>query len=74
LEHRLASHTIPNLDGGKVDVIVALEARGFLLGPIIASRLKVAFVPARKRGKLPGKCDFAEYDKEYGKVNSSLLF
>lgn len=49
-------------------MIVSLDARGFLLGPIIASRLGVAFVPARKRGKLPGECVSAEYEKEYGKV------
>jgi len=63
----LTSHTIPNLEGNKIDVVVALDARGFLLGPIIASRLKAAFVPVRKIGKLPGECFSAEYEKEYGK-------
>ncbi|KAF9651107.1 adenine phosphoribosyltransferase [Thelephora ganbajun] len=67
LLYRLTSHTIPSLQGGKIDVIVGLDARGFLLGPIIASRLKAAFVPVRKRGKLPGECVSAEYEKEYGK-------
>lgn len=66
----LTSHTIPRLEGGKIDVVVALDARGFLLGPIIASRLKAAFVPVRKIGKLPGECFSAEYEKEYGKVSS----
>jgi len=66
----LSSHTMPSLQGGKIDVIVALDARGFLLGPIIASRLKAAFVPVRKVGKLPGECVSAEYKKEYGKVKS----
>ena len=69
LDH-LSSHTIPNLKDEKIDVIVALDARGFLLGPIIASRLKAAFVPVRKIGKLPGECISAEYEKEYGKVKS----
>lgn len=69
LDH-LSSHTIPSLQDGKIDVIVALDARGFLLGPIIASRLKAAFVPVRKIGKLPGECVSAEYEKEYGKVMS----
>lgn len=36
----------------KVDVIVGLDARGFLLGPILAMRLKAAFVPIRKKGKV----------------------
>jgi len=53
----------------KVDVIVGLDARGFLLGPIIALRLGVAFVPVRKAGKLPGQCISASYEKEYGMVN-----
>jgi adenine phosphoribosyltransferase len=54
--------------GKKIDVVVGLDARGFLLGPIIALRLGAAFVPVRKRGKLPGKCTSAEYAKEYGTV------
>jgi adenine phosphoribosyltransferase len=69
LDH-LSSHTIPSLQGGKIDVIVALDARGFLLGPIVASRLKAAFAPVRKIGKLPGECVSAEFEKEYGKVKS----
>jgi adenine phosphoribosyltransferase len=73
LDH-LTSHTIPSLEGGKIDVVVGLDARGFLLGPIIASRLKAAFVPVRKIGKLPGECVDAEYQKEYGKVMSSSKY
>jgi len=65
--HHLTSHTIPNLPNGKIDVIVALDARGFLFGPIIALKLGAAFVPIRKKGKLPGECHSAEYVKEYGK-------
>ncbi|QRV91089.1 adenine phosphoribosyltransferase [Ceratobasidium sp. AG-Ba] len=49
-----------------IDTIVGLDARGFLLGPIIALRLNAAFVPVRKKGKLPGKCTTAVYEKEYG--------
>ncbi|XP_076449901.1 adenine phosphoribosyltransferase-like [Babylonia areolata] len=51
----------------KVEVIVGLESRGFLFGPIMAQRLKVAFVPVRKAGKLPGECCSVEYSLEYGK-------
>ncbi len=51
-----------------VDVIVGLDSRGFLLGPILATRLGCAFVPIRKGGKLPGQCQRVEYSKEYGKV------
>lgn len=69
LVHRLTSHTIPNSSSKKIDVVVGLDARGFLLGPIIALRLGAAFVPVRKQGKLPGKCVSASYEKEYGTVS-----
>ena len=51
---------------GKPDVVVGLDARGFLFGPSLALRLGASFVPVRKRGKLPGPCETAEYIKEYG--------
>ena len=52
---------------GKPDVIVGLDARGFLFGPGLALRLGVPFAAVRKQGKLPGPCVTAEYVKEYGK-------
>jgi adenine phosphoribosyltransferase len=55
---------------GKIDVIVGIEARGFILGPVIAYKLGVGFVPARKRGKLPHVKISAEYTLEY---NSEFL-
>ncbi|KAF7331979.1 Adenine phosphoribosyltransferase [Mycena kentingensis (nom. inval.)] len=66
LVHHLTSHTIPASPSKKIDVVVGLDARGFLLGPIIALRLGAAFVPVRKKGKLPGHCVTATYEKEYG--------
>lgn len=50
----------------KPDVIVGLEARGFLFGPSLALALGAAFVPVRKKGKLPGPTETASYKKEYG--------
>ncbi|KAL8418507.1 hypothetical protein RB594_001919 [Gaeumannomyces avenae] len=50
----------------KPDVVVGLDARGFLFGPSLALRLDAAFVPVRKKGKLPGPCVTAAYEKEYG--------
>ncbi|KAJ6015784.1 Adenine phosphoribosyl transferase [Penicillium herquei] len=52
--------------GQKPDVIVGLEARGFLIGPSLALRLGAGFVPVRKQGKLPGPCMTQAYEKEYG--------
>ena len=50
----------------KPDIIVGLEARGFLFGPSLALRLGAGFVPIRKKGKLPGPVETASYKKEYG--------
>ena len=70
--HHITSHTIPKSDTKRIDVVVGLDARGFLLGPIIALRLGAAFVPVRKKGKLPGQCATAEYIKEYGTVCTNV--
>lgn len=69
LMYHLTSKTIPALPSKKIDVVVGLDARGFLLGPLIALRLGASFVPVRKQGKLPGKTATAEYVKEYGTVS-----
>jgi adenine phosphoribosyltransferase len=50
----------------KPDVVVGLDARGFLFGPSLALRLGASFVPVRKKGKMPGPCVTAAYEKEYG--------
>lgn len=50
----------------QVDLIASPEARGFIIGAPLAYELGVGFVPARKRGKLPGKTIKANYELEYG--------
>jgi adenine phosphoribosyltransferase len=50
----------------QVDLVVAAEARGFILGGALARELGIGFVPARKRGKLPWDTVSAEYVLEYG--------
>ncbi|KAF2496775.1 adenine phosphoribosyltransferase [Lophium mytilinum] len=50
----------------KPDVVVGLDARGFLFGPSLAMRIGAGFAPVRKQGKLPGPCITASYEKEYG--------
>jgi adenine phosphoribosyltransferase len=49
-----------------IDLVVAAEARGFILGGALAKELGAGFVPARKRGKLPWDTVSAEYILEYG--------
>jgi adenine phosphoribosyltransferase len=46
--------------------IVAIESRGFIFGAALADRLKIAFSPVRKLGKLPYKTQKIEYALEYG--------
>lgn len=51
----------------KIDKVVAIEARGFILGSAIAYKLGSGIVPVRKKGKLPYKTNSIEYELEYGK-------
>ena len=50
----------------KPDVVVGIEARGFIFGAPLAIALGVCFVPLRKLGKLPGERVTEEYALEYG--------
>jgi adenine phosphoribosyltransferase len=54
--------------GLRIDKVVGLEARGFILGGAIAHQLTVGFVPIRKKGKLPGTTISQEYTLEYGEA------
>src|SRR3546814_650279 len=52
--------------GTRIDKVVGIEARGFILGGALAHQLSIGFVPVRKRGKLPYKTLAQEYQLEYG--------
>ena len=54
--------------GARIDKVVGLEARGFILGGAIAHQLTVGFVPIRKKGKLPGQTIAQAYKLEYGEA------
>ncbi len=54
--------------GMRIDKVVGLEARGFILGGAIAHQLSVGFVPVRKKGKLPGTTISQDYKLEYGEA------
>jgi len=58
--------------GLDVDLVVAAEARGFLLGPALALELGAGFVLARKPGKLPYETVSADYLLEYGSATLEL--
>ena len=55
-----------NYQPKEIDVVVGIDARGFILGGALAHQLEVGFVPVRKSGKLPYHTYEAEYDLEYG--------
>jgi len=57
----------PYRDDG-VDVIVAMDARGFILGGAVAYNLHLPFVAIRKKGKLPGQTIVEAYSLEYGEA------
>lgn len=58
----LAEHYIDS----KADLILGMEARGFIFAPALAYRLNAGFVPIRKPGKLPAETAKVSYDLEYG--------
>lgn len=58
--------------GHSVDIVAGMEARGFLLGAPLATRLGVGFVPLRKAGKLPPPVEKVSYDLEYGSAAIEL--
>jgi len=55
-----------NYIGKEIDLILGMEARGFIFGPALAYRLNAGFVPVRKPGKLPAETAKVSYDLEYG--------
>jgi adenine phosphoribosyltransferase len=50
----------------QVDVVLGVEARGFIFAPALAYALQAGFVPVRKPKKLPAECVSVTYDLEYG--------
>ena len=61
-------HFLAKFKAIKVDAVVGLDARGFLFGPLLAAKLQASFVPARKKGKLPGTVVCQSYALEYGEA------
>lgn len=52
--------------GQNIDLVLGMEARGFIFAPALAYRLNAGFVPVRKPGKLPAECVRFDYALEYG--------
>jgi len=56
----------------ELDYIAGLDARGFLIGPILAYELSLGFIPIRKQGKLPFKTVSESYQLEYGSATVEI--
>ena len=64
--HRVIDSFADHYSTKKLDLIVGIEARGFIFGAALAYRLSTGFVPVRKRNKLPAATTSVSYDLEYG--------
>jgi adenine phosphoribosyltransferase len=64
--HTLVDQLCEHYNGKKIDVVVGIEARGFIFAPALAYRLGAGFVPVRKPKKLPWKTAAVTYQLEYG--------
>lgn len=51
-----------------IDAVIGVESRGFIFGGVLADRLGIGFIPARKPGKLPADTISESYDLEYGQA------
>ncbi len=56
----------------KIDLIVAVESRGFIFGAALAHRLGIGIIPVRKIGKLPYQTHKVKYDLEYGSAELEI--
>ena len=56
----------------KLNYVASLDARGFILGSVIAYELNLGFIPIRKKGKLPFDTIAEEYDLEYGSATVEI--
>jgi len=54
------------IENVEIDKVVGIESRGFIFGSLLAQKLNVGFIPARKPGKLPAETESATYQLEYG--------
>lgn len=58
--------------GEKIDLVVGVEARGFIVGAPVAYKIGAGFIPVRKPGKLPAEKISATYELEYGTDNVEM--
>lgn len=72
LFNAVIDHLLFGLNASNVDKVVGIDARGFIFGAAVASRLGCGFVPVRKKGKLPWATHEESYDLEYGSATVAV--
>ncbi|MGA9393877.1 MAG: adenine phosphoribosyltransferase, partial [Azonexus sp.] len=56
----------------EIDLVAGIDARGFILGSVVAHQLNRGFIPVRKKGKLPFTTFAEEYELEYGNATVEI--
>jgi adenine phosphoribosyltransferase len=72
LLREIVGEMVSRLKSRRIDAIAAVEARGFILGAILAYELNCRFIPVRKAGKLPFSKRTKEYALEYGTASIEM--
>ena len=76
MDHQLcvdvAEHMVDQMESWNIDAVVGVESRGFLFGMMVATGLKVPFIPIRKAGKLPYETISHSYELEYGSAEVEM--
>jgi len=65
-------HFVLHYMHSRIDTVAGIDARGFIIGAILAYELNVGFVPIRKKGKLPYTTIAEEYELEYGSATVEM--
>lgn len=68
----IVNHFYNILKNRDIDIVIGLDARGFILGPMLSDKLDVGFAMARKKGKSPDHYVYKKYDLEYGSNEMGL--
>lgn len=76
MDHQLsvdiAEHMVEQMEDWGIEAVVGVESRGFLFGMMVATGLRVPFVPVRKAGKLPYETISHSYELEYGQAEVEM--
>ena len=63
---------LEEFENDKIDAVIAIESRGFIVGAIYAKEKKIPLILARKKGKLPGETIEESYELEYGRATLEI--